>query len=135
VRGNSSSSFTSGSYGGSMGGIASGTPRVGRGVSNQRLNTNTSMTPTGEFSRLSVSSQTWSGTPLNDGRYMGSSSSSSGVVSGGRNVPLSLSFSSNAGDGTEEGMFIQRTEEEQVIEQVTPPSPLSPSPIRLLTPR
>jgi hypothetical protein len=66
---------------------------------------------------------------------MGSSSSSSGVVSGGRNVPLSLSFSSNAGDGTEEGMFIQRTEEEQVIEQVTPPSPLSPSPIRLLTPR
>jgi hypothetical protein len=118
VRGNSSSSFST--NGGSLGGIASGTPRMGRGIPSQRSNSN--LTPCGQFLQ---SSSCWLiiclGTPQNyDGRYMASSSaSSSGVVSGGRNVPLSLSFSStSAGDGIEDGMFVQRTEEELVIEQV-----------------
>lgn len=62
------------------------------------------------------------GTPINEGRYIATSSSStsSGVVSGGRNVPFSLSFNniSPSSDGSEEGMFVQRTEEELIIEQV-----------------
>lgn len=45
-------------------------------------------------------------------------STSTGVVSGGRNVPLNLSFSSTGGGGVEDGMFVQRTEHESEISKV-----------------
>jgi hypothetical protein len=46
-------------------------------------------------------------------------SNSGGVISGGRNVPLNLSFSSTGTAGTEDGMFVQRTEQETEILRVS----------------
>eukprot|EP00604_Paraphysomonas_vestita_P002809 CAMPEP_0174818838 /NCGR_PEP_ID=MMETSP1107-20130205/1739_1 /TAXON_ID=36770 /ORGANISM="Paraphysomonas vestita, Strain GFlagA" /LENGTH=301 /DNA_ID=CAMNT_0016031295 /DNA_START=507 /DNA_END=1412 /DNA_ORIENTATION=- len=108
TRGSSSNVNTNGtSNGNSLSGIGNGTPKIGRGIGISSQRSNSNMTP--------------NGTPLNEGRYIATSSSStsSGVVSGGRNVPLSLSFSniSPSSDGSEDGMFVQRTEEELIIEQ------------------
>lgn len=108
TRGSSSNINSNGvSNGNSLGGMGNGTPKIGRGIGMATQRSNSNMTP--------------NGTPINEGRYIATSSSStsSGVVSGGRNVPFSLSFNniSPSSDGSEEGMFVQRTEEELIIEQ------------------